>query len=393
MTIENPDLFSGNSLDGSSEILTNSELYESLKSIFRFTFVSGLPCGELRNFIAEASQDKEVFHLPASNEREATGIATGAWLAGKQPILYMQNSGLFLASNDIGSLILACKIPIPIIASWRGAPGETATQHFVTGSATEPLLNSFGIPYVSEANKAELEALGRQMRDLQTPVCVLKIRERYNDQPQIVRQSENDRELGLLLKEDKGSLSVNREEAINILLPRIGQDMAVISSTGLISRSIYQSFDAPNQFYNAGAFGLTSSIGLGLAIARPDIKVVVIEGDGSVLADIGNLNLIGCQKPKNLIHVVLNNAAYVSCSGEPTCQPDLIPNLACQFGYKEVYSVSSKQGIESAFGKIIDTDDLQMLHVDINTDGGRSFDRPTAMADIARRFQAHFSHE
>jgi phosphonopyruvate decarboxylase len=231
------------------------------------------------------------------------------------------------------------------------------------------------------------------MQDSQTPVCVLKIRERFNKPPQIVRQAESEKKPGKLLREDKNGLSISREEAIAALLPRIEQNIAVISSTGLISRSIYQSYDAPNQFYNAGAFGLTSSIGLGLARARPNLKVIIIEGDGSVLADIGNLNLIGGQRPKNLIHVVLNNKAYVSCSGEPTCQPELIPELACQFGYDKVYNVNSQEGARRILDEIIETEGLQMLHIDINTEGGRSFDRPTAMANIARRFRAHFTYD
>ena len=375
------------------ETLSNAKLYEVMKPVFGFTFVTGLPCGELRYFIAEASTDREVLHLPTSNEREAVGIAAGAWLAGEKPVLYMQNSGLFLASNDIGSLLLACKIPVPIVASWRGVPGETATQHFATGAATEPLLDAFRVPHVSEANMWDLIALYQKMQELQSPVCVLKVREKFNEPPQVIERTGQSRNSGVLVVENNGNLLINREEAITGLMQKTKQDIAVISSTGLISRSVYESFDGSNQFYNAGAFGLTSSIGLGLAVSRPDIRVMVIEGDGSVLADIGNLNLIGYRAPRNFVHVILNNRSYASCSGEPTCQPELIPKLACQFGYDRVYSVNSQEGIGQAYDEIMNRDGLQMLHIGINTDGKRSFARPTTMVDIARRFQAHFSHD
>jgi sulfopyruvate decarboxylase TPP-binding subunit len=146
-----------------NEFLQEQELYQTIRSVFGFNFVTGLPCGELRNFISQSSMDKEVRHFPCSNEREAIGVATGAWLAGEKPVVYMQNSGFFLSSNDIGSLLLACRIPIVLVVSWRGAPGETATQHFATGAATEPLLKAFSIPYLTEINEQGIQNLCRQM--------------------------------------------------------------------------------------------------------------------------------------------------------------------------------------------------------------------------------------
>lgn len=121
-------------------------------------FASGVPCGVLRHVIKNLRDDKRVLHLPANRESEAVGVATGAYLAGKTPVVYMQNSGLFVASNDIASLLIPYKIPIFFAVSYRGCQGENAVQHIVTGQTTERLLLSFGLPFVV-FQKQEIETL------------------------------------------------------------------------------------------------------------------------------------------------------------------------------------------------------------------------------------------
>lgn len=110
-------------------------------------FASGVPCGVLRHIISNLEKESRVLHVPANRESEAIGISAGAYFAGKHPILYMQNSGLFSASNDIASLLVLYKIPIFFIVTYRGCKGEDAVQHLVTGGATEKLLKSFSLYY------------------------------------------------------------------------------------------------------------------------------------------------------------------------------------------------------------------------------------------------------
>ena len=83
-----------------------------------------------------------------NRESEAVGLAAGAYFAGKRPMLYMQNSGLFSASNDIASLLLPYRIPVLFIISFRGCLGEDAIQHYYTGKATENLIKSLDLEYV-----------------------------------------------------------------------------------------------------------------------------------------------------------------------------------------------------------------------------------------------------
>lgn len=139
-------------------------------------FVSGVPCGVLKHIIRNFDDDARVLHIPANRESEAVGIAAGAYLAGKKPVVYMQNSGLFAASNDIASLLVPYEIPIFFVVSYRGCESEDAVQHLTTGQATEALLRSFGLPFVV-FEEQDLDTLVRfmfgEMRKTKLPTFLL----------------------------------------------------------------------------------------------------------------------------------------------------------------------------------------------------------------------------
>lgn len=121
-------------------------LHQSLKR-YGVNFATGVPCGVLRHVINNLINDKSIIHVVSNRESEAVGIAAGAYLSGKCPVVYMQNSGLFAASNDIASLLVPYKIPILFVVTYRGCEGEDAVQHLVTGKATEKLLTSFDVDF------------------------------------------------------------------------------------------------------------------------------------------------------------------------------------------------------------------------------------------------------
>ena len=143
MTQSDKDVF--NTLAGNQ-----SEKADQLHGVFRelgVNFASGVPCGVLRHIIRNFNDDAAVLHVIANRESEAVGLAAGAYFGGKIPVVYMQNSGLFSASNDIASLLVPYKMPVFFVVSYRGCEGEDAVQHLTTGRATERLLESFGLPF------------------------------------------------------------------------------------------------------------------------------------------------------------------------------------------------------------------------------------------------------
>lgn len=372
-----------------TDLISESDLYKATKEIFGFDVVSGLPCGELKHFIAEGSNDQEILHISATNERESVGIAQGAWLAGKTPALYMQNSGLFESSNDLGSLLIPCKTPALFVVSWRGAPGENATQHLYTGAATIPLLEAFGLPYTAEPSESNLLKVKKEMESKGLPGVILVKKERFNDTSymQSAYPAEK-REPAIISNEGKG-IELAREIALDNILESLNNNDAVVSSTGLISRSVFQNHDADNQFYNAGAFGLTSAIGLGFAINKPNIRTVAIEGDGSVLTNLGLLNTVAHASPPNFLHIILDNKVYASCSGEKTFGSDVIPLVARDFGYKNITVVQTAIGLKTAINQ--SGDGPTLIDVQINTVGDRNFKRPLDMDKVAARFREKFS--
>lgn len=228
------------------------------------------------------------------------------------------------------------------------------------------------------------------------PGIILVKKEKINDLaiiPEIKAVDQTTVDTLLLQEATGGYFELSREDFLDLLFSHfVNSNDAVISSTGLISRSIFHHRDGENQFYNAGAFGLTSAIGLGFAINQPDIKTVIIEGDGSVLTNIGTLNVIGHFTPPNLLHIILDNKSYASCSGEQTFGSEKIPQLAKIFGYRRTFSIQSRESVfrildELRFASV----GPQMLHVRINNKGRRDFKRPLEMKSNSTRFRNYFN--
>src|SRR6186713_1424465 len=110
---------------------------------------------------------------------------------------------------------------------------------------------------------------------------------------------------------------MNRLEATRALSTWFGDD-AVIASLGHPAYDLFTAGDRDANFYTWGSMGLASSIGLGLAMAQPDRRVIVLDGDGSLLMNLGSLATIGWVQPKNLVVIVWDNALYGTTGGQDT---------------------------------------------------------------------------
>lgn len=134
-----------NNPHGSSN--ANIDAFVNSLQKLNFDFATGIPCGVQNHIIKKIKKFQNLIHITSNSEQEAIGIATGAYLTGKIPIVYMQNSGFFASSNDIASLLVPYKIPLLFIVTWRGLPNENAPQHKVTGNTTKKLLSSMGLDW------------------------------------------------------------------------------------------------------------------------------------------------------------------------------------------------------------------------------------------------------
>jgi thiamine pyrophosphate-dependent acetolactate synthase large subunit-like protein len=142
---------------------------------------------------------------------------------------------------------------------------------------------------------------------------------------------------------------MKRFEAIQEIVRCLDGDELVVSSNGMISRELFTIADAPRNFYMIGSMGLASSIGLGLALSLPARQVVVIEGDGNVLMNLGSAATIGHLGPANLIQVVLDNEAHDSTGGQPTVSHTVrLEDVARAAGYPVARKVTSREAIGPA---------------------------------------------
>jgi len=110
---------------------------------------------------------------------------------------------------------------------------------------------------------------------------------------------------------------MNRLEATRQLIAAAGGD-PIVASLGHPAYDLYAAGDRPANFYTWGSMGLASSIGLGLAMARPDLRVFVLDGDGSLLMNLGSLATIGWVRAENLVVIVWDNGEYATTGGQPT---------------------------------------------------------------------------
>jgi len=144
---------------------------------------------------------------------------------------------------------------------------------------------------------------------------------------------------------------MNRKNAIKIISKKINHN-PIISANGFISRDLFEVYDKPSNFYMIGSMGLSSSIGLGIALKNPKKRIFVLDGDGNILMNLGSLTTIGTLKPKNLIHVVLDNSSHESTGGQPTHSKVIhIDKIAHAVKYN-VFKTNSKKGLKKICEKI-----------------------------------------
>lgn len=110
---------------------------------------------------------------------------------------------------------------------------------------------------------------------------------------------------------------MNRLDATRRLIAALDNE-PIVASLGHPAYDLYGAGDRPANFYTWGSMGLASSIGLGLALARPDLRVFVLDGDGSLLMNLGSLATIGWTRPPNLVLVVWDNQEYGTTGGQET---------------------------------------------------------------------------
>ena len=341
-------------------------------------FFAGVPDSLLKNLCAyitdNVSREKNII---AANEGNAVGLAAGYHLAaGKIGCVYMQNSGEGNIINPLLSLVDedVYHIPMLLVIGWRGEPGvHDEPQHKKQGKVTLSLLETMGVPY------AVLDENWEQ----QVAQTLTQIKETNGVYALIVRKGTF--EDYVLQNQSVSSLPLLREEAIKIVVDKLREDDIVVSTTGMISRELFEYREAKRQghgadFLTVGSMGHANQIALGIALQKPERRVIVFDGDGALLMHMGGMAIIGDYCPKNLVHIVFNNGAHDSVGGQPTVGQKIdIEAIAKAVGYADVVSVDTDMSLMFAMNHVNNAviEGTSLINVNVRKGNRKDLGRPT----------------
>jgi sulfopyruvate decarboxylase subunit beta len=187
---------------------------------------------------------------------------------------------------------------------------------------------------------------------------------------------------------------MKRLDALAAIYPRL-DDAIVVTIMGAVAAELQSLGHRPNFFYLQHAMGLASSMGLGIALSKPERKVVVFDGDGSVLMNLGGLTTLARYRPGNLLHVVFDNESLLSVGGFPTATStgsDLAA-IAAAAGVPKTLTVRSLDAFVPAFNTALDAHELTTLVAKVEAVGPSKFVTGLALLENRFQFQRYLSHD
>lgn len=290
-----------------------------------FGFYTGVPCSFLTPFINYVIGDPGLRYVSAPNEGDAVAAAAGAAVGGQRAVAMMQNSGLGNAVSPLTSLTWVFRIPLLLVCTHRGAPGVAdEPQHALMGRITGPLLDLMEVPwepFPSDAS-AVVPALARARAcfvEPRRPYALLMAKGAVAPHPLAPVAAPARAPAQVTRRPGRSGARPARAEVLaRVIAATPERGSVVIATTGYTGRELYAIADRPNQLYMVGSMGCASAFALGLALARPDLHVVVVDGDGAALMRMGNLATIGAYAPANLTHLLLDNEVHESTGGQAT---------------------------------------------------------------------------
>ena len=346
-------------------------------------FYTGVPDSQLKalcNYLmAEYGIDGK-HHIIAANEGNCTALAAGYHLAtNKVPLVYMQNSGEGNIINPVASLMNdeVYGIPCIFVVGWRGEPGvHDEPQHIYQGKVTVKLLEDMDIKTFVIGKETTKEDIVNVMKDFNEllkkgkQVAFVVRKEALSFDGKVKYANEN---------------KMLREDIIKHITAVSGEDV-IVSTTGKASRELFEDREARKQhhgydFLTVGSMGHSSSIALGVALQKPDKKIWIIDGDGAVLMHLGSMAVLGANKPKNIVHVLINNGAHETVGGQPTVASKIdVTEIARGCGYPNVVSVDSFEALDEALNAAKVKNELSLIEVKCAIGARDDLGRPTTTA-------------
>ena len=324
-----------------------------------FVRYTSVPCSFLTPFINYVINDNALEYIASTNEGDALATTSGSVIGGQRSIVMMQNSGLGNAVSPITSLSYIFRIPFLIIVTHRGEPGvKDEPQHELMGQITEELFNTMQIPsetFPSETKEIipALQRAEKFMSKEHRPYAFIikkgSIAPQKLDKKMIKNIAKSETEIRSLF--DEKLTRLDRNTVLRHIINHTSVDDSIlIATTGFTGRELFSINDRVNHIYMVGSMGCASSFGLGLALARPDLKIIVIDGDGAGLMRMGNFATIGTYASNNFIHILLDNEVHDSTGGQSTVSKNInFAMIAKACGYSITLSGNKMELIDELF--------------------------------------------
>ena len=361
-------------------------LCEELFNVFSkkgITFFSGIPDSTFKDWMKYLSKHhgEKLTNIIACNECEAIALVSGYYLATRKiGVVYMQNSGEGKAVNPLTSLCDpdVYSIPLIMMIGWRGEPGrKDEPQHTKMGRVMIPLLDTLEIPY--EIMPDEIENASKVIADIvnisqdrKTPVALIIKRNTF-EKYDLENMDDSD---------SSRDYPMTREDAIKIIVDNLAGDEIIVSTTGKTSRELFehrvQRGEEPSDFYTVGSMGCSTSIANGIALSKQHKKVVIFDGDGAVLMQMGSLATVGYYHAKNLYHIIFDNNSYDSTGGQPTTANRVdFEKIAIGCNYKSAVTVKTKAELMNAVNNLRYLEGPHMIIAKVKMGSRKNLGRPT----------------
>lgn len=354
--------------------------------------VATLPCDRIKNLLPLIT--KNFFEIPLTREENGIGICAGAYMAGGKPAMVIQSTGLGNMINALESLNITCNIPLPILASWRGVYKEGIDAQKPLGEHLPGILDGAGLTYTIIDDHDKLHLLNDAILDAYENLCphIILLSPKVWENSTCTTWSEKElvapkkRSIDITFKSTTREPQMIRYDAIAAITPLL-DDEIVVANIGVPCKELYALRDRDLNYYMFGSMGLVSSIGLGLAL-KSERRVIVLDGDGSILMNPNALVEIARSCPANLTIVALDNGAYGSTGSQETLTAKFLDLelLARGCGIENTVKVHTKEEVESAMSSALGADKLTFIHVVLKPGNSDSPNIPLSPVEVTERF-------
>jgi phosphonopyruvate decarboxylase len=317
-----------------------------------FEWYAGVPCSYLTPFINYVLQDESLRYVSMANEGDAVALIAGVALAGARGISMMQNSGLGNAVSPLTSLAWTFRLPQLLIVTWRGQPGvPDEPQHALMGPITPRVLETMEVPWELFPSTRETiaPALERALAHMQaTGRPYALVMQKGTVASHALKQgagtagrgepAPNARSISAASVHTQTARSSRHDALREVIAHTPVSSTVVLATTGFCGRELYAIEDRPNQLYMVGSMGCVVPLALGVALARPDLRVVALDGDGAALMRMGAFATVGAYGPANLQHLLLDNGVHDSTGGQATVSGHIcFGDVAAACGYASAF--------------------------------------------------------